>query len=87
MHAELMISGTMIMVADATEQWGPSNNSLFIWVDDADTTFIRAIENGAVCLMNLANFETRRISGIKDRFGNIWWITSHLKYLIVFFIF
>ncbi len=79
MHAELMISGSMIMVADAANEWAASANSLFIWVDNADVTYRKAIENGAESLMELADFETRRISGVKDTFGNSWWITSVLS--------
>jgi PhnB protein len=79
MHAELMIKGSMIMVADATDRWIPSTNSLFIWVENADVTYQKAIQNGAESIMELANFETRRISGVKDAFNNIWWITSVLK--------
>jgi PhnB protein len=79
LHAELMIRGSMIMVADATDKWTPSANSLFIWVENADVTYQKAIENGAESIMDLANFETRRISGVKDAFNNTWWITSVLK--------
>jgi uncharacterized glyoxalase superfamily protein PhnB len=76
MHAELKIGNSIIMLADSTPQYPPANANLFIYVEDADATYKKAIDNGAVIVTELANQSYGRSGGIKDSFGNTWWITS-----------
>ncbi|MEO9070946.1 MAG: VOC family protein [Ginsengibacter sp.] len=76
MHAEIMIGGCTIMFADATEKFKVSNAGLFVYVDDAGETFKNAIHNGGAVVTELADQSYGRSGGIKDPFGNIWWITS-----------
>jgi uncharacterized glyoxalase superfamily protein PhnB len=76
MHAELKIGNSMIMLADSTPQYAPANANLFIYVEDADATYKNAIDNGAATVTELANQSYGRSGGIKDSFGNTWWITS-----------
>ncbi|HEY5370382.1 MAG TPA: VOC family protein [Hanamia sp.] len=76
MHAEIMIGGSTIMFADATEKFQVSNAGLFVYVDDADETFKSALNNGGALVTELANQPYGRSGGIKDPFGNVWWITS-----------
>lgn len=75
-HAEVQINGCNIMMADVTEDFGAANAHLFVYVDDADTTFNIALENGATVANNLADQDYGRSGGIVDPFGNTWWITS-----------
>ena len=76
MHAEVMIGGSTIMFADATEKFKVSNAGLYVYVDDADQTYKSALKNGGSVVTELANQSYGRSGGIKDPFGNIWWITS-----------
>jgi uncharacterized glyoxalase superfamily protein PhnB len=76
MHAELKIGNSIIMLADSTPQYPPANANLFIYVEDADATYKKAIDNGAVIVTELANQSYGRSGGVKDSFGNTWWITS-----------
>ena len=46
MHAEIMIGGSTIMLADSTGEINVSTAGLFIYVDDADETFKKAIDEG-----------------------------------------
>lgn len=78
MHAEIMIGGSTIMFADATEKFKVNNAGLFVYVDDADETFKSALKNGGDVVTELANQSYGRSGGIKDPFGNVWWITSVL---------
>ena len=75
-HAELQINGATIMLADATDQWTQQTANLFIYVDDADSTYKEALENGATSLMELSDQDYGRTCGITDPVGNVWWITS-----------
>lgn len=76
MHAEIMIGGSTIMFADATEKFMVSNAGLFVYVDDASETFKSALNNGGAVVTELANQTYGLSGGIKDPFGNVWWITS-----------
>ncbi|MDO3644628.1 VOC family protein [Mucilaginibacter sp. L3T2-6] len=76
MHAEVSIGDSVIMFADATEQYLPQNAGMFLYVDDCDEIFNKAIDNGATEIMPPADQSYGRSAGIKDPFGNAWWITS-----------
>lgn len=76
MHAEVSFGDSVIMFADATEQYLPSPAGLFIYVDDCDTVYKKALDNGAVTVTAPADQSYGRSAGVKDAFGNTWWITS-----------
>ncbi len=76
MHAEIMISGSTIMFADATEQYNERTAGLFIYVADADETYKKAINEGAEIVTAISDQAYGRSGGVKDPFGNTWWITS-----------
>lgn len=76
MHAEVMIGNSTIMFADATDKYKVSNAELFVYVDDADQIYKSALKNGGTVVTELANQPYGRSGGIKDPFGNVWWITS-----------
>jgi len=76
MHAEVSIGGSVIMLADATEQYTLQNAGMFVYVDDCDAIFQKAIDIGAAEIMPPADQSYGRSAGIKDPFGNTWWITS-----------
>jgi len=79
MHAEMQISGSTIMFAEATEQWDTQPANLFIYVNDADETYHQAISNGATTVNELSDQDYGRTCGVTDPFGNVWWITSVRK--------
>ena len=76
MHAELKVGNATIMCGAANAEWQPLNSSLFIYVDDADTSYAKALELGCTSIMELSNQNYGRTCGVKDAYGNIWWITS-----------
>lgn len=76
MHAEITIGESTIMVADATEKFSSCTAGLFVYVDDADDTFLKAISAGATSVMHPTDQPYGRSCGIADPFGNTWWITS-----------
>jgi len=76
MHAEVRINGCNIMFADVTEFYEVANANLFVYVENADETFQKAIENGATVINELADQDYGRSCGVQDPFGNVWWITS-----------
>jgi PhnB protein len=76
MHAEIMIGESTIMFADATEIYDPRPAGLFVYVDNADERYNKAIEAGAKIISEVSNQTYGRSGGVSDPFGNSWWITS-----------
>ncbi|HEU5053930.1 MAG TPA: VOC family protein [Hanamia sp.] len=79
MHAEVNISGSVIMFAEATEQYPVQTANLFVYVDDADETYNVALHNAATSINEPADQPYGRSCGVKDPFGNSWWITSQVQ--------
>ena len=76
MHAEIKIGNSIIMFAESTAEYKPMNAGLFIYVEDADATYKKALDNDATVVTELSNQSYGRSGGVKDTFGNTWWITS-----------
>jgi PhnB protein len=79
MHGEVNIGGSTIMFGDSGEQWQSQPAGLFINVENADETFQKALDNGATVIMGLEDKDYGRTGGVKDPFGNTWWITARKK--------
>jgi PhnB protein len=76
MHAEIRIGESVIMFADATPEHKQQNAGLFIYVDDCDAVYQKALDNGATTAMPPADQSYGRSAGVKDPFGNTWWLTA-----------
>ena len=76
MHAELKIGNAGIMCAEATDQWKTEPAGFFIYVENADASYAKALELGCTTIMELTDQSYGRTCGVKDTFGNTWWITS-----------
>ena len=76
MHAEIMVGESTIMLADSTEGYEPRTAGLFVYVDDADSTYTKAVDAGSAIITPLSDQPYGRSGGILDPFGNTWWITS-----------
>lgn len=75
-HCEIQIGGSTLMFSDASAEWTPQTANLFVYVDNADLSFQKAIDAGATVLMELSDQDYGRTCGVTDPFGNVWWITS-----------
>ena len=75
-HCEVNIGGCTIMCSDANSDWKPQTANLFIYVDNADETFAKALQKGATVIMEPADQPYGRSGGLTDPTGNVWWITS-----------
>lgn len=79
MHAELQIGENTIMFTDATAEFPVQNAGLFIYVANCDDTYNKALANGATSIMEPVDQDYGRGAGVKDAFGNTWWITGALQ--------
>ncbi|MFN8310955.1 MAG: VOC family protein [Chitinophagales bacterium] len=76
MHAELRIGEAVIMLADATDEFGPRPSGMFIYVENVDAVYQRAIARGSKSLMPVSDMEYGRSCGFQDSWGNQWWPTQ-----------
>jgi len=80
MHAEVKIGDSIIMLSDSSAEFEPTRSSIHLYVDDVDATYKRAIEVGGESLREPQDqFYGDRSAGIKDRFGNQWWLATHIE--------
>jgi PhnB protein len=79
-HAEVVIGDSVVMVADATEQFLPKSSLLHLYVLDCDATYQRALEAGATSTQEPTDqFYGDRSGGVADAWGNTWWISTHVE--------
>ena len=75
MHAEMKIGDSTLLITDSVEETPANPAELFIYVDDTDATYKRALKQGAVAILEPETSEfVKRTAGIKDSFGNTWWL-------------
>lgn len=76
MHAEIRIGDSTMMIADSTADYKTQTAGLFVYVKDADAAFELALALGSEMILEVSDKSYGRSGGIKDPFGNTWWITS-----------
>ena len=80
MHAELSIGDSTLMVGDVQPQWPAKSNSLYVYVDDVDAAYARALKAGAKSVRAPENaFYGDRTAAVQDPFGNSWGIATHVE--------
>jgi PhnB protein len=79
MHAELEIGDSVVMLSDAMQE--PARvASMFLYVDNVDKTFAKALKAGAKVMMPLATqFWGDRYGKVADPQGNLWAIASRVE--------
>jgi PhnB protein len=80
MHGELKVGDAVVMFAEAGDQFPVMTAGMFIYVDNADTTYKKALDAAAITVegQEPSDKDYGRACGVKDPFGNTWWITSVL---------
>jgi len=77
MHAEVRIGDSIVMLMDAVRE-PPMPGSVFLYVNDVDAVYKRALQAGATSLTEPTNmFWGDRFARVKDSFGNLWGIATH----------
>ncbi len=87
-HAELDIGGSIVMVGDeipggidpSPKTLGGSPVALFVYVEDVDDVFRRAVDAGAQVLEEPQDrFYGDRVAMFDDPFGHRWNIATHIE--------
>ncbi len=77
-HAEVRIGDSVVMMAEARGEWKPMPSAMYLYVNDTDAVYQRALQAGAISTMEPANqFYGDRSAGVRDPSGNQWWIATH----------
>lgn len=85
-HAELLIGDSILFVSDEFPQMGavaptgPQGSSLFVYVEDVDAVFNRAVAAGARVDMPVTDqFWGDRYGKLTDPFGHHWGLATHTE--------
>ena len=88
MHAEIKIGDSIIMLADempeqggkSPKSYGGTPVSFFIYQENVDAAWKRAVDAGGRPVMPLADqFWGDRAGCLEDPFGHKWWLAQHIK--------
>ena len=77
MHAEVNVGNSRLMLSEAMQN-PPSQSSFYLYVNDADAMYKRALAAGATSQIEPKDeFWGDRIAMVRDPFGNIWSVATH----------
>ena len=88
MHAEVWIGDSIVMMSDenpqqpckSAESLGGSSVNCYLYVENVDAAFSRAVEAGASVLMPVQDmFWGDRVGSVKDPFGYSWMLGTQVK--------
>lgn len=78
-HAAVRIGDSMIEMGEAHGQWQPMATTFFMYVDDVDRIYRRALAAGAASRSEPADQPYGdRVAGVSDPFDNVWYIATHI---------
>ena len=80
MHAEVRIGDSPVMLGEAGERSPPMPCMLYLYVNDCDGAYKRALAAGAKSVREPENqFYGDRSAGVVDAEGNQWWFGTHVE--------
>jgi PhnB protein len=80
MHAEITIGDSLVMLGQAGGPWKPLPAALYLWVEDVDATYARALQAGATSESEPEDKPYgHRNAGVIDPNGVTWWIGAPVK--------
>lgn len=79
-HAEVRVGTSMVMIGQAREPWTPRPVNLYLYVEDVDAVYKRAVAAGGKSMQEPADQPYGdRVSGVEDSQGNYWWVGTHIE--------
>jgi PhnB protein len=80
MHAELKIGDSVIMFSEAAGDYKPNPTMLYVYVDDVDAVYKKALEAGATSVSEPKDqFYGDRSCMVTEASGNQWGIATHVE--------
>ncbi len=78
MHAEVSIGNSRLMLGEVMPPNEPSSSYFYLYVNDADAMYKRAVGAGASSVSQPTDqFWGDRMATVKDPFGNTWSLATH----------
>jgi PhnB protein len=75
LHAELTIGDSVLMVGQANDQWKPLLGALYLWIEDVDATYEKALAAGGTSQSPPSDKPYgHREAGVVDPNGVTWWL-------------
>jgi PhnB protein len=79
-HATVRIGDSMIEMGEAHGEWQPMATTFYMYVDNVDSLYERAVAAGGVSQSAPADQPYGdRVAGVKDPFDNVWYIATHIS--------
>lgn len=79
-HAEVKIGDSIIMMGEPTGDSKPMPSMIYLYVDDVDAAYKRALQAGANSIdQPTTQFYGDRSAAVKDSSGNQWWIATRIE--------
>ncbi len=79
-HAEIQVGDSVIEMGEAHGKYEPIPAMFYLYVPNVDAVYKQAVAAGATSFQEPADqFYGDRSAGVKDNFGNIWYIATHIK--------
>lgn len=80
MHTEVIIGDSKVMISDSNESNPPTRAMLHMYLGETDRFYERALAAGATSLREpVDEFYGDRTAGVRDAFGNLWWMATHVE--------
>jgi PhnB protein len=78
-HAEVRLDETVLMIADAVEEWPAVPAHIHVYVSDADQVYRRALDAGAESIQEpVQKGDPDKRGGVTFPTGLTWWIATHM---------
>ena len=79
-HADVMIGDSHVMFGQSSEKWEPRPGTLYMYTENVDELYRRAMDAGGTSLREPTNeFYGDRSAGVQDSQGNQWWMATHVE--------
>jgi PhnB protein len=79
-HATVLIGDSVFEMGEAHGPYQPMPSMFYLYVPDCDALYHRALAAGATSISELQDHPYGdRSGGVKDAFGNQWYIATHIK--------
>ena len=75
-HGELRIGDAVIMFAQSLAEWPAKPCGMFMYVEDVDAVFERAMDEGAHSIGKPEKKDYGYTAGFQDPYDNQWWIVQ-----------
>ncbi|GJL94786.1 MAG: hypothetical protein DHS20C05_11910 [Hyphococcus sp.] len=78
-NGQIRFGDAGIMISEASDAFPPSQSTFYLYVENADEAMAQAHKHGMTKVMEVDDMDYGdRQGGVKDKAGNIWWLSQRL---------